>query len=74
MSDTSRTTSRKTTLIFGVLALLALVVLGGIISVRGCHGPNTMEDRIDPDEQLPGTLEGTGSLYTPDATPLLQAS
>lgn len=74
MSDSDRKTSSKTTLVFGILTLLALIVLGGIISVRGCHQPNTMEDRIDPDEQLPGTRDGTGALYTPEAVPLLRAA
>ena len=74
MADSERTTSRRTTLVIGALTVLVILIVGGIISVRGCHQPHTMEERIDPDDQLPGTLEGTGSLYTPDAAPLLRAT
>ena len=73
MADSERTTSRRTTLVIGALTVLVILIVGGIVSVRGCHQPNTMEERIDPDDQLPGTMEGTGSLYAPEATPLLRA-
>jgi hypothetical protein len=74
MADSKRTTSRRTTLVIGALTVLVILIVGGIISVRGCHQPNYMEDQIDPDDQLPGTLEGTGSLHTPDVAPLLRAA
>jgi hypothetical protein len=74
MADSARKDSRKTSLVVGALTVLVILVVGGIISVRGCHQPNSMEDRIDPDDQLPGTLEGTGSLHSPDAAPLLRAA
>lgn len=72
MADSERQKARKTTSLFVILALVAVLVVGGVIAVRGCHQPNTMEEQIDPEDQLPGTLEGTGSLH--GAQPLLQAA
>ena len=74
MADSERKDARKTSLVVGALTVLVILIVGGIISVRGCHQPNSMEEQIDPDDQLPGTLEGTGSLYAPAAAPLLRAA
>jgi hypothetical protein len=74
MADSDRKDARKTTSFLVIATLAVLVIVGGIIVVRGCHQPNSMEEQIDPDDQLPGTLEGTGSLHAPDAVPLLRAA
>lgn len=74
MADSARQQSRKTALAIGLLALLALVIAGAVITVRGCHQPNDMEERIDPDDPLPGAQDATGSRYAPDAAPLLRAA
>jgi hypothetical protein len=74
MADSERKNARKTTGTILLVALAILVVVGGIIVVRGCHQPNSMEEQIDPDDQLPGTLEGTGSNGAPGAVPLLPAA
>ncbi len=74
MADSDRKDTRKTTLSIALLALLVIAILGAVIVVRGCHQPNDMEDRINPDDPLPGTIDGTGFHHTPDAVPLLRAA
>lgn len=73
MSDSQQETNRASTRIFVIATVLVLIVLGGIVSVRGCHQPNDMEDRIDPDDPLPGAQDATGYRFAPDAVPLLAA-
>ena len=74
MADSDRSDARSTSRIFVIATIVLLVILGAIISVRGCHEPNDMEERIDPDDPLPGTQDATGYRFAPDAAPLLRAA
>ena len=73
MADSDRSESRNTTRLFVFLTVLVIIIVGAVISVRGCHEPNDMEDRIDPDGPLPGAQDATGYHFAPDAAPLLAA-
>ncbi|MEP0547827.1 MAG: hypothetical protein ABJF88_12910 [Rhodothermales bacterium] len=73
MADSQQETNRKSTTIFIIATLVVIFIVGAIISVRGCHEPNDMEEIIDPDGPLPGTQDATGSRFAPDAAPLLAA-
>jgi hypothetical protein len=73
MADSQQETNRKSTTIFVIATIAVFVVIGAVISVRGCHEPNDMEEVIDPDGPLPGTQDATGYRFAPDAAPLLAA-
>ncbi len=74
MADSQQETSRKSTTILIIATLVVIFIVGAVISVRGCHEPNDMEEIIDPDGPLPGAQDETGYRFAPDAVPLRVAA
>jgi hypothetical protein len=74
MADSQQETNRTSTTIFIIATVVVFFILGAVISVRGCHEPNDMEEIIDPDDPLPGAQDATGFRFAPDAVPLLTAA
>ena len=63
--DADRSTTRKTSRLLMLLALVAILVVGAVVVVQGCHEPNDMEERINPDDPLPGAQ--TALPFTPES-------
>lgn len=73
MTDSDRSDARKTSRFFILATVLVFVALALLIVFRGCHEDSIDEDRLDPNDPLPGTQDATGYHFAPDAEPLLTA-